>query len=155
MEPDIGIKKKERQAVAEALVQVLTDTYALYAKTHAYHWNVTGPQFNSLHAMFMAQYVALWNALDEIAERVRSLGVLAPGPEDIAKNTRIAADNGPASAEQMVLNLLKGHETLVKSARDALRRSEEAEDDASADLMTQRVAFSEKTAWMLRATAQG
>ncbi len=154
MDPDIGIAKKARLDVAEALGQVLADTYALYAKTHAYHWNVTGPRFNTLHQMFMTQYTALWTALDEIAERIRALGVMAPGPDAVAKRAKIQADNGEASAEQMVLNLLKGHETLVKSARDALAKAEEASDDASADLMTQRIAFSEKTAWMLRATAE-
>ncbi len=154
MEPNIGIDKQDRQGVADGLAQVLSDTYALYAKTHAYHWNVTGPQFNSLHLMFMTQYTELWNALDDIAERIRSLGVVAPGPEAVAKRTAIVADNGDASATQMVKNLLAGHETLIKSAREALRQAEEAGDDASADLMTARVAFSEKTAWMLRATAE-
>lgn len=154
MEPDIGIEKKSREGVADALAQVLADTYALYAKTHAYHWNVTGPRFTSLHQMFMAQYTALWAALDEIAERIRSLGVMAPGPDSIAKRAQIQADNGEASAEQMVVNLLKGHETLAKSARSALKKAEDAGDEASVDLMTQRLAFSEKTAWMLRATAE-
>jgi starvation-inducible DNA-binding protein len=153
MEPDIGIEKTAREDIADALNQVLADTYALYQKTHSYHWNVTGPRFRSLHLMFEEQYNALWTALDTIAERIRSLGVLTPGPAAITKRTAIVADNGDAAAEQMVLNLLKGHETLTKSARLALQKAEDAGDDASADLLTQRVAFSEKTAWMLRATA--
>jgi starvation-inducible DNA-binding protein len=154
MEPDIGIEKKAREAVADGLSQVLADTYALYQKTHSYHWNVTGPRFPVLHTMFEEQYRALWAALDELAERIRALGVLTPGPEAIAKRTKVVADNGDASAEQMVLNLLKGHEAVVKSARDALAKGEDAGDDATVDLLTQRIAFSEKTAWMLRATAE-
>jgi starvation-inducible DNA-binding protein len=153
MDPDIGIEKRAREEVAEALGQVLADTYALYQKSHSYHWNVTGPRFRSLHLMFAEHYNALWTALDEIAERIRSLGVLAPGPGAIAKRTAIVADNGDASAEQMVLNLLTGHETLVKAARGALPKAQAAGDDASADLLTQRVAYSEKASWMLRATA--
>ncbi|MGE3303095.1 MAG: Dps family protein [Hyphomonadaceae bacterium] len=155
MEPDIGIKKKEREDVADSLAQVLADTYALYQKTHAYHWNVTGPRFSQLHLMFETQYRELWAALDTLAERIRSLGVLAPGPSAVAKRTGVVADNGDASAEQMVLNLLKGHETVVKSARDALKKADDAGDDATVDLLTQRIAASEKTAWMLRATAEG
>jgi starvation-inducible DNA-binding protein len=155
MEPDIGITKKNRTDLADGLSQVLADTYALYQKAHSYHWNVTGPRFSQLHAMFMEQYTALWNALDELAERIRALGVLTPGPEAIAKRTAIVADNGEASAEQMVLNLLKGHETVVKASRKVLKQAEDAGDQATADLLTQRVAFSEKAAWMLRATAEG
>jgi starvation-inducible DNA-binding protein len=105
--------------------------------------------------MFMDQYTALWTALDELAERIRALGVLTPGPEAIAKRTGIVADNGEASAEQMVLNLLKGHETVVKAARKVLKQAEDAGDQATADLLTQRISFSEKTAWMLRASAEG
>lgn len=154
MEPDIGIGKKSRADVADGLAQVLADTYTLYQKTHSYHWNVTGPRFSQLHTMFETQYNELWAALDDLAERIRALGVLAPGPQTISKRTEIVADNGEASAEQMVLNLLKGHETVVKAARKVLEASEEAGDQATADLMTQRVAASEKTAWMLRATAE-
>lgn len=154
MDPDIGIDNKAREETADALSQVLADTYALYQKTHSYHWNVTGPRFSQLHLMFEGQYNELWAALDTIAERIRALGVRTPGPAQISKRTAIIADNGDAAAEQMVLNLLKGHETLVKSARAALGKAESAGDDATVDLMTQRIAASEKTAWMLRATAE-
>jgi starvation-inducible DNA-binding protein len=154
MEPDIGLTKKNRAEVADALSQVLADTYALYQKTHVYHWNVTGPRFPELHVLFEQQYRELWTALDTIAERVRALGVMAPGPAAVGKRTGIVADNGAASAPQMVLNLLKGHETLVKAARGALRKADEIGDDATVDLMTQRAAASEKAAWMLRATAE-
>lgn len=152
MEPDIGIAKKKREAVAEALIQTLADTYALYQRTHLYHWNVQGPRFGALHTMFETQYNELWTALDLIAERIRALGVFAPSHADIAKRAGVPADNDPApSAEAMLKALTTGNETVVKSARKALEAAEEAGDQASADLMTQRCAAGEKAAWMLRA----
>lgn len=151
MEPDIGIPKKDREAVADALAQALADTYATYLKTHGYHWNVEGPRFGALHALFMTQYQELWAALDEIAERIRSLGSYAPAGPDIYSRTTIKADNGVPSENVMLENLVVAHEAVVKSARAALRRAEDAGDDASVDLMTVRCAASEKHAWMLRA----
>ncbi|MBU6372471.1 MAG: DNA starvation/stationary phase protection protein [Alphaproteobacteria bacterium] len=152
MKPDIGIDDTARAAVADALAQVLADTYALYQKTHLYHWNVQGPRFIALHELFGKQYEALWASLDEIAERIRALGALAPTHAEIAKRTTLAADNDPAPSEDaMIAGLLTGNEALIKSARSALRAAEDAGDDATADLMTTRCADLEKTAWMLRA----
>jgi starvation-inducible DNA-binding protein len=155
MEPDLGLNKKARADVADALAQVLADNYALYQKTHSYHWNVTGPRFRELHLMFEEQYNALWTATDELAERMRSLGALAPSLANMSKKPAIVADNGDASAEQMVLNLMKGHETLAKSCHAAREKADEADDQVTVDLMNARAAYSEKTAWMLRATAEG
>lgn len=152
MEPDIGIAKKKREAVADALVQTLADTYALYQKTHLYHWNVEGPRFGALHLLFETQYNELWTAIDLIAERVRAVGVYAPSHADMAKRTAIAPDNDPApSADAMLKALLNANEAVVKSAKAAIKAAEAADDPATADLMTQRSAVSEKAAWMLRA----
>ena len=150
---DIGIEEKARSAVAEALNNTLADTYTLYMKTHAYHWNVTGPQFHTLHVMFEEQYNEMWAALDEIAERVRALGVFAPtSGKQFADLTAIDnADASPPASTSMVQRLLCDHETLIKRARDALSIAEEAGDAASADLLTVRIQTHEKTAWMLRA----
>jgi starvation-inducible DNA-binding protein len=150
-----GLADNSRKAVAEALNAVLADTYTLYQKTHAYHWNVEGPQFPTLHAMFETQYREMWDALDTIAERVRALGVFAPASgKAFASLTSIeSAEDAPPQAPQMVKNLLAGHETLIRRAREALSTAEDADDAASADLLTQRIQSHEKTAWMLRATA--
>ncbi|MDZ4778301.1 MAG: DNA starvation/stationary phase protection protein [Alphaproteobacteria bacterium] len=152
MEPDIGIAKKKREAVADALVQTLADTYALYQKTHLYHWNVEGPRFGALHLLFETQYNELWTAIDLIAERVRALGVYAPSHADMAKRSTIAADNDPApAADAMLRAMLSANEAVVKSAKSAIKAAEVADDPATADLMTERSAISEKAAWMLRA----
>lgn len=152
MEPDIGIGRKKREAVADALAQVLADTYALYQKTHLYHWNVQGPRFGSLHALFGAQYNELWTALDPMAERIRALGVMAPTHGEIAKRSTVVADNDAAPGEDAMLRaLLAGNETVVKSARTALEVADGAGDQATADFMTERCAAGEKAAWMLRA----
>jgi starvation-inducible DNA-binding protein len=150
---DIGIDAKSRKKVAAALEQALADTYGLYARTHGYHWNVEGPRFNSLHLMFETQYRELWAALDLIAERIRALGAYAPPGEQIGAKSQLKADNGVPDAERMVANLAEGHEAVVRSARAALKIAEEAGDQATADLMTQRLAASEKAAWMLRVQA--
>ncbi len=142
---DIGIETKARKKVVGALGQVLGDTYGLYLKTHGYHWNVEGPMFNTLHLMFETQYNDLWLSMDLIAERIRSLGEYAPVGEQI---------KGVPDAKTMIGNLVDGNELLARSARAALKAAEEAGDQASADLMTQRVAVAEKTAWMLRAMAK-
>ncbi len=147
---DIGIDGKARKKVATALEQVLANTYGLYLKTHGYHWNVEGPQFNSLHLMFETQYNDLWTSMDLVAERIRSLGEYAPLGEQIGAKSELPADNTIPSAETMVANLVNGNELLVRSARAALKAAEEAGDQATADLMTQRVAAGEKAAWMLR-----
>lgn len=153
---NIGIEENARESVAEALNKTLADTYTLYMKTHAYHWNVTGPQFHTLHLMFEEQYNEMWTALDEIAERVRALGVFAPtSGKQFADLTALDnADVSPPPATTMVKNLLADHEMLIKRARDGLAIAEEAGDVASADLFTVRIQTHEKTAWMLRAMGQ-
>jgi len=153
---DIGLDENVRKSVAEALNATLSDTYAVYMKTHAYHWNVTGPQFHTLHVMFEEQYREMWAALDEIAERVRALGVFAPvsGKQFSEMSAIDNADTSPPSATTMVERLLADHETLIKRAREGLSIAEEAGDAASADLLTVRIQTHEKTAWMLRSMAQ-
>jgi starvation-inducible DNA-binding protein len=152
MKPDIGLADAERAKVADALAQVLADTYALYQKTHLYHWNVQGPRFIALHELFGKQYEALGASLDDLAERIRALGVLAPTHGDLAKRTSLPTDNDPAPSEDaMIAGLLAGTESVIKAARTALRVAEDSGDDATAHLMTARCADLEKTAWMLRA----
>jgi starvation-inducible DNA-binding protein len=152
MDMNTGIAAADREAIADALVQTLADTYALYQKTHLYHWNVQGPRFGPLHQMFGDQYAALWAALDEMAERIRALGVLAPTHGDMAKRTAIATDNDPSPSEDAMLRaLLEGNEAVVRSARACLRIAADRDDDATADLMTERCTQGEKAAWMLRA----
>ena len=152
MSIDIGIEEDKRLAVADALKKTLADTYAVYMKTHGYHWNVTGPEFRTLHLMFEEQYTEMWQALDELAERIRSLGVFAPGSgRELAGLTVIEEkDNGVPEARQMVENLLADQETLIRRAREALETAADAGDQASEDLLTQRIQLHEKTAWMLR-----
>lgn len=153
MKVDTGIAADDRSEIAEGLARVLADTYTLYLKTHNYHWNVTGPHFAALHAMFEEQYRELWAATDEIAERIRALGKYAPGTyAEYSKLTSIQEDNGVPSAEQMLKNLVKGHEQVAKTARDLFKLASEADDEVTADLMVQRMDASEKTAWMLRAS---
>ena len=148
---DIGIDAKTRKKVAGALEQVLADTYSLYAKTHGYHWNIEGPRFLTLHTLFETEYNELWLALDLIAERIRSLGHYAPFGALIAKKSTIEGDTGVPKEDEMIANLAAGNEAVVKAARAALKIAEEAGDQATADLMTQRVSVGEKAAWMLRA----
>ncbi len=154
--PNTGLDGNARKAVADALNGVLADTYTLYQKTHAYHWNVTGPQFHTLHVMFEEEYREMWAALDEIAERVRALGVFAPasGKAFAGLTTIESAESAPPPADAMVRNLLGGHETLIRRAREALETAEDAKDAASADLLTQRIKIHEKFAWMLRAMTE-
>lgn len=153
---NIGLDENARLSVAEALNKTLADTYALYMKTHAYHWNVTGPQFHTLHVMFEEQYREMWAALDEIAERVRALGVFAPSSgKSLAELSVIEnADPEPPASEEMIKRALEGHEALVNRARAGLSIAEDAGDAASADLLTVRIQTHEKTAWMLRAMTQ-
>jgi starvation-inducible DNA-binding protein len=151
MKIDIGISEKERKEIANGLSRLLADTYTLYHKTHYYHWNVTGPMFNTLHLMFETQYNELWLAVDLIAERIRSLGFPAPGGyKAYAKLTKIEEDDKVPPAEDMIRNLVKGHETVTRTARDIFVSADAAHDEPTADLLTQRMEASEKTAWMLR-----
>ena len=154
--PNTGLDSNARKAVAGALNNVLADTYTLYMKTHAYHWNVVGPQFPTLHAMFEEQYREMWAALDEIAERVRALGVFAPASGKAFADLTVieSAEKEPPAADDMIRNLLADHETLVRRAREALETASEADDVATEDLLTQRIQTHEKTAWMLRAMSQ-
>jgi len=153
---NIGLDENVRKSVAEALNKTLADTYGLYMKTHAYHWNVTGPQFHTLHVMFEEQYREMWAALDEIAERVRALGMFAPSSGKALSDLGVIdnADAEPPASTTMIERLLDGHETLIRRAREALAVAEEAGDAASADLLTVRIQTHEKTAWMLRSMVQ-
>jgi len=149
---DIGISDKERTAIAEGLSRLLADTYTLYLKTHNFHWNVTGPQFNTLHQMFMTQYTELALAVDEIAERIRALGHLAPGSYSAyAKLARVKEADGSLSAKEMLRELAADQATVVKTAREIFPVAAKAHDEPTADLLTQRMQVHEKTAWMLRA----
>ncbi|MGK0275030.1 MAG: starvation-inducible DNA-binding protein [Ilumatobacter sp.] len=148
---DIGISEADRIAVADGLSRVLADTYTLYLKTHNYHWNVTGPMFNTLHLMFEVQYNELWLAVDLIAERIRSLGRPAPATyTQFAALTRIAEPVGVPTAEAMLLDLVNGNEAVTKTAREIFKVADNANDQSTADLLTQRLQVHEKTAWMLR-----
>ena len=155
MEIDIGISKKDRKAIAEGLAKLLADTYTLYLKTHNFHWNVEGPMFNTLHLMFMEQYTELWNALDQIAERIRALGFPAPGTyAEFARLTSIEERPGVPEAMEMVRRLVKGHEAVARTVRSGFPAAEKGGDEATVDLLTQRLQIHEKTAWMLRSLLQ-
>ena len=149
---NIGIGEKDRAAIAGGLSRLLADTYTLYLTTHNFHWNVTGPMFNTLHAMFMGQYTELWNAVDPIAERIRSLGHPAPG--SYAAYGRLAsipdAPEESPKALEMVRILVDGHEAVARTARSIFPLVEKAGDEPTADLLTQRLTVHEQTAWMLR-----
>ena len=150
---DIGLTDAAREASADALRTLLGETYALYFKTHGYHWNVTGPRFNELHAMFMDQYSELWAALDVIAERMRAIGHFAPGSSaEMMTHASIPPDTDVPDAATMVANLAKGHEAVSRAAKAGLKTAEDAGDAVSVDLMTQRADIAEKTAWMLRSS---
>ena len=148
---DIGIKGSERQAIAEGLSRLLADEYTLYLKTHNFHWNVTGPMFNSLHLMFMTHYTESALAVDAVAERIRALGFPAPGTYGAyAKLSSIEETEGVPAAMDMVRLLVKAHEACAKTARSVFPAAEKASDEPTADLLTQRMQVHEKTAWMLR-----
>ena len=148
---DIGISAGDRKDIAHGLSRVLADTYTLYLKTHNYHWNVTGPQFNDLHAMFMTQYTELWTSVDLVAERIRSLGHFAPGSyRAFGELSSIKEDASVPAATQMIENLLQGHETVARTCREAFPAADRAHDQPTMDLLTQRLQVHEKTAWMLR-----
>lgn len=151
MQINIGIAEADRREIAEGLSRLLADTYTLYLKTHSFHWNVTGPMFNTLHTMFMEQYTELSTAVDEIAERIRALGFPAPGSyAQYAKLTSITEETGTPGAEVMIRQLVEGQEAVVRTARSIFPVVEKAGDEPTADLLTQRMQIHEKTAWMLR-----
>jgi len=151
MKVEIGINDQDRQAIAAGLSKLLADSYTLYLKTHNYHWTVTGPQFNTLHTMFELQYTELAAAVDEIAERIRALGVVAPGSyREFSALATVDEAVGSESAEEMIRQLVIGQETVVRTARAAFPAADEANDEPTADLLTQRMSLHEKNAWMLR-----
>ena len=149
---NIGINEKDRAAIARGLSHLLADTYTLYLTTHNFHWNVTGPMFNTLHLMFMTQYTELWNAVDPVAERIRSLGHPAPGA--YAQFSKLASVPDvpivPPKALEMVRILVQGHEAVARTARELFPMADKARDEPTADLLTQRMTVHEQTAWMLR-----
>ncbi len=148
---DFGISAADREHIVDGLSHLLADTYTLYLKTHNFHWNVTGPMFNTLHVMFMDQYTELWNALDLIAERIRALGVQAPGTyREFSQLTVIKESEGKVSAEEMIKQLVAGQEAVTKTARGIFALVDKAGDEPTADLLTQRMQIHEKNAWMLR-----
>jgi starvation-inducible DNA-binding protein len=148
---DIGIKEQDRKNIAEGLSHLLADTYTLYLKTHYFHWNVTGPMFNTLHLMFETQYNELALAVDLVAERIRSLNIYAPGTyRDFAKLSSIKESESVPKAQDMIAELVAGHEAVCRTARSVFPAADKASDEATADLLTQRLQVHEKTAWMLR-----
>lgn len=151
MKIDIGIPEEQRVAVAHGLSRLLADSYTLYLETHRFHWNVVGPMFQTLHTMFEAQYTELAMAVDEIAERIRSLGEMAPGTYvEFLELSSIEAAPGRPNATEMIETLVRAHEAVVRTAREVFPIAEQANDEASADLLVQRMQLHEKTAWMLR-----
>ncbi len=155
MNVNIGIDENNRKRIADGLNKLLADTFTLYLKTHNYHWNVTGPQFQSLHVTFEAQYTELFQAGDAIAERIRSLGFPAPGSyTEFAKLTAVKEANGVPRAAEMVKQLVEGHETVSRTARSLYSAAEEGHDEVTLDLLTERLQVHEKTAWMLRSTLE-
>ena len=151
MELNIGIGQQQRENIASGLSKLLADSYTLYLKTHNYHWNVTGPQFNTLHQMFEQQYTELATAVDQIAERIRALGIKAPGSYSaFAELTSIGEGSGDENAEEMIRQLVLGQEAVARTSREAFPAAEAANDEPTADLLTQRMQIHEKNAWMLR-----
>ena len=149
----IGIKESDRLKITTGLSHLLADTYTLYLTTHNFHWNVTGPMFTSLHTLFMQQYTELWNAVDPIAERIRSLGHTAPGSyRQFSKLSSLSdAPEKPPKALEMVRILVTGHEAVARTARGVFPLADKASDEPTADLLTQRLTVHEQAAWMLRA----
>lgn len=148
---NIGIDESDRQAIAAGLSKLLADTYTLYLKTHNFHWNVTGPMFQTLHLMFEGQYTELALAVDMIAERIRALGLPAPGTyKEFAKLSSIDEEEGVPTAEDMIIKLVEGQEAVARTARSIFPVVDKANDEPTADLLTQRLQIHEKTAWMLR-----
>ncbi len=156
MNIDIGIAKQDREDIADGLSRLLADSYTLYLTTHNFHWNVTGPMFNTLHLMFEAQYTELALAVDIIAERIRALGVPAPGTyREFQKLTSMSEPEGVPKAEEMIRQLVLGQEAVVKTARSIVPVADKVGDEPTLDLLTQRMQVHEKTAWMLRSMLEG
>ena len=148
---NIGLSDKDRSNIADGLSRVLADTYTLYLKTHNFHWNVTGPMFQTLHLMFMTQYNESWLAVDLVAERIRALGYPAPGSyKEFAALTSIKDSGGVPKAKEMIRQLVDGQETVVRTAREVLPIAEKAGDQPTVDLLSARMEVHEKNAWMLR-----
>lgn len=151
MQVDIGIDESSRQDIAKGLSRLLADTYTLYLKTHNFHWNVTGPMFQPLHAMFEEQYTELWKAVDQIAERIRALDIVAPGSyREFASLSSIQEEDGNKPAEEMIAFLVEGHQAVIRTARSIFKTVEIAQDQVTLDLLIGRMQIHEKTAWMLR-----
>ncbi len=151
MNIDIGIDVKQREEIAQGLSRVLADTYTLYLKTHNFHWNVTGPMFQTLHLMFEAHYNELALAVDLVAERIRALGFPAPGTyKQFAALSTIVEEDGVPKAQDMISKLVEAHETVARTARHVFKSADSANDQPTCDLLTQRMQVHEKTAWMLR-----
>lgn len=154
-EIEIGIDPSDRRSIADGLSTLLADTYTLYLKTQSFHWNITGPMFRALHAMFEEQYKDLAGAVDEVAERIRALGHPAAGSfAQFSKLTTLEEETGTPSADEMVRQLVTGHEAVVRTARNAFTTAEEAEDQVTMDLLAERMQVHEKQAWMLRSLLQ-
>ena len=155
MDINIGIKQADREQIVAGLHVLLVNSYTLYLKTHNYHWDMTGPMFNTLHLMFEQQYTELAAAVDQIADRIRALGAFAPGSyTEYARLTSIPEDETVPDAETMIKNLVAGQETLARQARDVMATVGESRDEPTADLLTQRMQVHEKNAWMLRSLIQ-
>ncbi len=151
MDIEIGISERDRKDIATGLGRLLADSYTLYLKTHNFHWNVTGPMFNTLHLMFEQEYTELATAVDLIAERIRALGEYAPGSyAEFSKLTEIEEAGEVPGATDMIAHLVKGHEAVVRTARQVFPLAEKSNDESTCDLLTQRLQVHEKTAWMLR-----
>jgi starvation-inducible DNA-binding protein len=148
---NIGISDKDRAAISDALSSVLADSFVLYLKTHNYHWNVTGPMFQTLHIMFMDQYTELWNALDVIAERIRSLGFKAPGTfKEFIKLSSMKEGDSSKNADGMIRDIIEGQDAVTRACRAALAVANKVDDQPTVDVMVQRLQIHEKNAWMLR-----
>lgn len=152
---NLGMSASDQKQIVDGLSVLLADSFTLYLKTHNYHWNVEGPMFRTLHLMFMEQYTEMWNALDEIAERIRALGAHAPGSsKEFSDLATIKESESAPDAMKMVKDLLHGHEAIIKTARKVLEPADHASDEVTTDLITQRLQIHEKTAWMLRSILQ-
>lgn len=152
--PNLGLEDANRKEIADGLSHMLADTFTLYVRTLGYHWNVTGPHFPGLHALFEEQYIQLREAADELAERIRAIGEPSPGSyAEFVELTSVEDAKGTPQAKDMVKNLADGHETIVRVSRPLVEIAEKAGDVATADLVTERIREHEKTAWMLRSTA--
>ena len=156
MKLDIGINSDDRKVLSESLSRLLADSYTLYLKTHNFHWNVTGPMFQTLHLMFEQQYTELATAVDAIAERIRALGHPAPGTyAAFSKLTKVKEADGVPSARDMIQQLVEAHATVIRTAREIMPVAQKVNDEATADLATGRLQIHEKTAWMLRSLLEG